>query len=346
MSEWRITRLRGGLALTFDRDGRRRRYALGTNDPRKAHELAPALYNELTRPSGRAVKDLWSAYCAEKKGIVTVETMGFTWRALNARFAALDGEMVTPADCEAHIAERRAAGRSDGTIHTELGHLRTVLRWAAKKRLIGSAPEIPRPLKPDPKDLHMTKQQAAKILTSTKFPHVRLAMHLMLATAARVTAVLELTWDRIDLDRRLIYLRDPEDKTKRKGRAIVPINSTLLAVLREARSGAMTDHVVEWAGDPVKSLKKGIASAATAAGLEWVTPHVFRHTAAVWMAEAGVPMEEISQYLGHSNVDITRRVYARYSPDYLRKAASALEIGLYEVPPGSIEPVDRNGRAT
>jgi len=68
------------------------------------------------------------------------------------------------------------------------------------------------------------------------------------------------------------------------------------------------------------------------AGLEDVSAHVLRHTAAVWMAEAGVPMDEISQYLGHSNVEITRRVYARYSPDYLRKAASALELGLYVVP--------------
>lgn len=44
------------------------------------------------------------------------------------------------------------------------------------------------------------------------------------------------------------------------------------------------------------------------------------------MAEAGIPMEEIAQYLGHANVEVTRKVYARYSPDYLRKAASALEL--------------------
>lgn len=346
MPDWRITRLRGELALTFERDGKRRRYSLGTDDPRKAHELAPALYAELNRPAGRTVGDLWRAYCAEKAGAAVIVTMGFTWRALERRFGAIDGEMVTPEDCEAHTLGRRSAGISDGTIHTELGHLRTVLRWAAAKRLISVAPTIPRPAKPEPKDLHMTRQQAASILAATTFPHVRLSMHMMLATAARVAAVLELTWDRVDLDRKLIHLRNPDDKARRKGRAIVPINGTLLAVLREARAGAMTDHVIEWAGEPVKSLKKGMATAAKRAGLPWVTAHVFRHTAAVWMAEAGIPMEEISQFLGHSNVEITRRVYARYSPDYLRKAASALEIGLYEVLPGSIEPAQRNKNGT
>lgn len=274
--------------------------------------------------------------------MAAIVTMGFTWRALERRFGPIDGERISSADCDAHTAERRAAGIGDGTIYTELGHLRTVLNWAAKKRLIDLAPDIPRPRKPEPKDLHMSRDQAARILASTAFPHVRVAMHLMLATAARVAAVLELTWDRVDLENRLIHLRNPNDSTRRKGRAIVPINSTLLAVLRDARAGAMTDYVVEWAGEPVKSLKKGIASAAKRAGLEWVTPHVFRHTSAVWMAEAGIPMEEISQYLGHSNVEITRRVYARYSPDYLRKAASALDIGLNIVPSGSDEPARRN----
>jgi integrase len=79
-------------------------------------------------------------------------------------------------------------------------------------------------------------------------------------------------------------------------------------------------------GNKVDSVKKSLKKAATKIGLPWISPHVFRHSAAVWMAEDGVPMEEIAQYLGHSNTEITRRVYARFSPDYLRNAAKALEL--------------------
>jgi integrase len=43
------------------------------------------------------------------------------------------------------------------------------------------------------------------------------------------------------------------------------------------------------------------------------------------MTEAGVPMGEISQYLGHSNEAITARVYARFSPDHLRKATDVVD---------------------
>jgi len=58
-----------------------------------------------------------------------------------------------------------------------------------------------------------------------------------------------------------------------------------------------------------------------------VSPHVCRHSVAVWLAETGTPMHEIAQMLGHTDTATTYRVYARYSPDHLRGAADALEIG-------------------
>lgn len=45
------------------------------------------------------------------------------------------------------------------------------------------------------------------------------------------------------------------------------------------------------------------------------------------MAEAGVPIEEIAQYLGHSNPNVTRSTYSQFSPEYLQKAAGALNLG-------------------
>lgn len=344
MPDWRLTRLNGEFCLTFERDGKRVRRRLGTTDARQAQLIAPAVYAELNRPKGTTVAELWSAYVADREGRAVVGTMAHTWKALAARFGTRDGQSITKEDCRAHTTERRANGISDGTIHTELGHLRTVLKWAENGRLIERAPHIERPSKPAPKERYLTHEEAHRVITAAHAPHVRLAMHLMIATAARVTAILELTWDRVDFTRRQIQLRDPNDKTRRKGRATVPMNDTVLAALRDARQGAMTDYVVEWAGKPVKSLKKGIASAARAAGVSGVSAHVFRHTAAVWMAEAGVPMEEIAQFMGHSNVNVTRGTYARYSPAHLRKAADALDLGFYVVPPGSQKPTKRNIR--
>ena len=92
-----------------------------------------------------------------------------------------------------------------------------------------------------------------------------------------------------------------------------------------AKEAAMTDYVIEWAGEPVKSIKRGFRQAVIRAGLDKaVTPHTLRHTAASWMAEAGIPMSEIAAVLGHRDSRTTERVYAKFSPEYLQKAVRAL----------------------
>src|SRR5262245_18633223 len=110
MSEWRITRLRGKFALTFERNGKRHRYSLGTDDARQAYLIAPAFYSEVTRPAGRRVEDLWNAYVIDREGRAILATMRHTWKALKERFGTRNGENITKEDCRAHTAERRARG--------------------------------------------------------------------------------------------------------------------------------------------------------------------------------------------------------------------------------------------
>lgn len=99
--------------------------------------------------------------------------------------------------------------------------------------------------------------------------------------------------------------------------------------LIEARLGARSAYVIEWGGEKVASVKKGVGAAATRAGLVGVTPYVLRHTAAVWMAQGGTPMPQISQFMGHTSTSVTERTYARFGPDYLRGAAASINTVLF-----------------
>lgn len=326
MPEWRLTRLNGEFCVAWDDGDIRRRYRLGTADRAEAARRAPARYAELTRPRGKTVKELWAGYTNDMSGRAVVGTMTHTWKALRARFGDLDGDAVSIVDCREHTAERRAAGIKDGTIHTELGHLRMVLLWARKHRLISEAPSIERPSKPEPKDAYLTRDEARRLLETTKTPHVRLAIMLMIGTGARNEAALQLTWDRVDMDRRMIQLRNPFDQAQRKGRATVPMNDKLHEALQEAKSGALTPFVIEWAGRPVKSIKRGLKASGEAIGRPDLSPHMLRHSAAVWLAEDGHDMHKISQFLGHSDVKTTTRVYARFSPTHLRSLADSLAV--------------------
>lgn len=322
---WRLTRLKGEYCLTWHDAGGRRRYRLGTTDKAEATRKAPSKYAELTRPTGTTVKDLWDGYTRDMCGRAVVGTMRHTWKALAKRFAGTQGEYITVADCRAHVDERRNANISDGTIHTELGHLRMVLLWAERHKLVSKAPHIERPAKPEPKDAYLTRDEVRGMLDAAHTPHIRLAIMLMIGTGARNEAAMQLTWDRVDFTRRMIILRNPFDKSRRKGRATVPMNDTLYNALEQAKEGAETPFVIEWAGQPVKSIKRGLKAAGKAIGRGDVSPHMLRHSSAVWLVEDGHSMWEVAQYLGHGDVKTTAKVYGRFSPNHLRKLANSLE---------------------
>jgi integrase len=145
-----------------------------------------------------------------------------------------------------------------------------------------------------------------------------------LHTAARRGAILDLTWDRVDLEnRRIAFHRTGRAQTKKR-RATVPINNTLLSALQEAALLAVTDHVIEWNGKPVHSIRHSFENAVKRAGIAYCTRHDLRRTAASWMVMAGVPLKQVAAMLGDSEA-MVEKVYGRFSPDWLRDAARALE---------------------
>lgn len=327
MPDYRIGRLNGRYVVTWAEAGRRKRYRLDALTPKDAEgEAIDLIRRETVAARGQSVSSLWEAYLMDRKGRPVEKNMRSSGKPICAKFGALRPDQITVAHCREYAKSRAKDGIKPGSVWTELGHLRTCLSWAAKARLIDRAPHIERPPKPAPKERYLTRNEVDLLLAAECEPHIKLAILLMLTTAGRVSAILDLTWDRVDLERGQVNLRR-DMVGPRKGRAIVPINNTLRAALLQARQGALTAWVIEWAGGPVKSIRRGFTTAVDNAALKGVTLHTLRHSAAVHMAEAGVPMDEISQYLGHSNVQITASVYARFSPQHLSKAASALEFG-------------------
>lgn len=280
---------------------------------------------EVKRPREITISYLWDAYAAEKEGKRIVSNMEFSGKAVLPFFGHMHPDHITTALCRQYAAKRAKAKRKPGTIWTELNHLRIVTNWARKVRLITEPTAIELPRKPPPRDKRLTRAEARALIDAAEPGHIRLAIVLMLTTAARSGAILDLTWDRVDFERGQIMYADPEDDAHRKGRATVPMNNLARTELEAAQKVALSEYVVEWAGRKVGSIKRGFAASVERAGLSGVTPHILRHTAASLMAESGTPMDEIAQYLGHSDPGITFKVYARFSPGHLKKASAALE---------------------
>jgi integrase len=332
--KFRVVKYRNWYYAAWQEGRTIRRKALRTRDRESAEQtlkLFEAQYEIANRPEIITVEYVWNGYRETLQGRPAFQTMGFESRAVLSFFGNMAAEALNDTDCISYRDARRLQGRKDGTIWTELGRLRSALKWAERKNLIAKAPAIYRPPMPPPRDLRLTREQAADFLTACTMPHARLFVLLAMTTGARMGALLGLTWDRVDFAGRLIDLADPARPKTKKGRPMVPMNRTAAAALSEARAGALTPFVIEWNGKPVKEVKHGLQAAGRRCGLPWVTAHVLRHSVACHLAEAGVPMFEIAQFLGHSDSRTTERTYARLSPDYLRGAAEALEIDAIEL---------------
>jgi integrase len=327
MPDISIGRFRGGYCVFWREGGARRRYQLKARSRAEAEPEAIDVYRSKTlnqRREKSTVAEIWEAYRLDLGDKPTAKTMGYTGKAVLAHFGSYRPDQITTALCRQYAKKRMAQDKSQGTVHTELGHLRSTMTFAVKERIIDRAPEIERPAKPTPKERYLEKEDVAALIDAALAPHISLAIHLLFATAGRVGAILDLTWERVDFQRGIINLRMDDAKT-RKGRAIVPMNSGVRAVLQTAHDAALSDYVVEYAGGKVKNIRKGFEAACRRAELDNVTLHTIRHSSAVAMVSNGVPLEKVAQYLGHSNVAITYQTYARFAPDHLQDAAEILD---------------------
>lgn len=249
---------------------------------------------------------------------------------LKPHFGALLPAEIDKKRCRDYEEARRNINVGDATIRTELTYLSIALRFAVDMKLVTAAPKIWRPPQARPRssieDYHLTRAQTDRLLRAAEgTPHLKLWIILALATAGRPLHILQLTWDRVDFHRGTINLDDPEQDRTAKGRARVPMNDEARMALLEARRRAASKYVVEFNGKSLKRIKGALERACKRARVK-ASPYVLRHTAGVWMAEAGVPMAEIAQYMGHTDLQTTYRVYARFSPTHLQRAANTLQI--------------------
>lgn len=239
----------------------------------------------------------------------------------------------------------RLRGRSQGTIRRELGGLRTVLIWAADTRQIdrNDVPTFKRVIPPagPPRSRFLDETQEQQFWAAAmswgearrwvrrqdreSSYRVMLFVALGLETAARRGAILELTWDRVDLGRGTIDYRIPKGRLTKKRRVQgLPISDRLMPVLKEAWLRAPKDAAGHAQGRVIGCNYIGPAFArfAREAGLGWVTPHVLRHTWGSLKAMKGVPLYDIAQVMGDTMATIEAN-YLHLSPDHLRRAVNA-----------------------
>ena len=302
-----------------------RRVSTGTRDKAQAErELAKFLALRDRAPETFDIDQLCDAYLSDRETEVRApDTLRYSLRPIREHFGRLHPSYVNRALVRAYIAKRRRLGRADGTIDKELRTLRQALAWGVREGWLVTAPHVESPGQGPARQRWLTRHEAARLLDACQAPHVRLFVLVGLHTGARCQTVLDLTWDRVDFDRGFV-IYPPRSARSRKRTAVVPMNDTLRDALEQAREFAETDWVIEYRGQPVRSVTKGFQAAVKRSGIAPATIHDLRRTCASWMLQGGRSFAEVAAFLADSE-EVVRRHYGHFSPTWLREAADSLE---------------------
>ena len=287
---------RGCFYITWTDYGRSRERSTGTADREQA-EIIFAEWLQLrgrkggpSDPSAILVTDVLNIYL-EQRGpkVVAPGRIAYAALALTDSFEGNTLADVTPQTCGRYADKRE---RSKGTIRRELGVLRAAINYAHRSGMITRPVAVELPERPQSRNRWLTRQEAACLLRAARTPQARLYLPLFillgLYTGRRKEAVLSLRWPQADLEAERIDFEVAGRRPTNKKRGVIPIPPRLLPHLRRARKrGTDLGYVLHINGKRIGDIKKGFAAACDRAGLEGVSPHTLRHTAATWIARDG-----------------------------------------------------------
>ncbi len=154
-----------------------------------------------------------------------------------------------------------------------------------------------------------------------RFPEHLPELDLALNTGMRLSEQYGLTWDRVNLVRRILTV-PPSKYGEARG---VSLNEAALTALRalDARPRGGSWVMANPRGERMLTPRKWFEAAVAAAGLREFTWHCLRHTFASRLVMMGVDLRTVQELMGHKDIRMTCR-YAHLAPGHKLGAVELL----------------------
>lgn len=264
---------------------------------------------------------------------------------LNAYFAKKRVSEITREHSLDYARQRREGriGRcsaAEGTIRHELQKLRACLRFMTEaieprerriSRDLLPFIELPQPSPPRNRVLSQGEVERLRDFCSNlvwngqgrtatnRLSKVGRFILIAMETAQRKSAILNLQWQQVDLDKGMIHFLPAGKLQTIKRRPALPISSRLRPVLERSFDERVNSFVCDNNNDVHEAIKR----VGKELDIDGLSPHVFRHTWATRAVESGASLEKVAAFLGDS-IDTVRENYMHLSPDYLRDVVDQL----------------------
>jgi integrase len=286
----------------------------------------------------------WYLKLESVKGKAYYPTLNYNLASFNKVFGAVVVRDLKPVDLENYQTKRKKEGYSDSYVDQEIGAARRVINKAFDNDMVSG--DVLKTFKRVRRLLKRNGNARDKIVTPEQFQtlmshlprHARAILATAFYTGMRKGEILSLTWDKVDLKKRVILLdaQDTKDNEPRR----IPIGDDLLKILESTPQAIHTKHVFLYRGQPIRDIRTTFKTALKAAGIEYgrkkrdgVVFHDLRQTFNTLMRKAGVAESVIMSITGHS----TREMFDRYNT--IDENDTRLAISKFQ---GLVKSVDQN----
>lgn len=336
-----------------DASGKRVRRATGTTNRKEAVALESKWKLEAFQEQKwdqeptRTFDELMLAYLKATEGKKkSWELDRYSAKPLFKFFSGQTLPEITGSDIRAFSDYRMKEGKSNSTIRRELALLSSAINYAVREWEwdIPNPVKGRKPKKPEGRVRWITQEESETLIDVAARSRSKLLadfIRLALNTGCRMTELLTLEWQCVDLREGLIHL---EGKVTKSGkRRTIPVNAQAREALLNL-AGFRASHCPgsRWVfanpdGSRLKQIRNAFKNACRKAKIENFRIHDMRHTFAAWLVTRKVPLTVIRDLLGHGSVVMTE-VYAHLAPETGREAVAVLdEIGHDLVTLGNLE---------
>ena len=198
----------------------------------------------------------------------------------------------------------------------KLSAVRGFISWLSSREILeyGVAAGLKGPKLPSSLPRALSYEETEKLLVEgpengKHYQRDRLILELLYGSGLRVSELIDLNWENIETDQRMIRVLGKGSKER-----LVPFGPSVKELLEDwsllSKEGTKRPLFVSEKGAErltVRTVHRLVQRAALRVGIYGVSPHTLRHCFATHLLERGAPLRVVQELLGHESIAATQR---------------------------------------
>jgi integrase len=228
---------------------------------------------------------------------------------------------ITPWLVEKYKSDRKDQVKPS-TVNRELDTLRNMLNKAVDWKLIDSSPyKGVKHFRVNNTNLRILSNIEFEKLYKASSSDLKPILLTAINTGMRLSEVLNLKWDDVNLDKGYLIVRDSKNYESRT----ISLNPNLKAVL----SSLVKETQSEFVFNGRKTIKRAWTNALRKSGIPHCRFHDLRHTFASNLVMNGYDLVTVAELMGHKDISMTKR-YSHPTPLHKKQAVESLSFSVVD----------------